>query len=590
MSLDGIVTRAIVKELKDTLLGGRIDKIYQHEKDEILLNIYSKGKNNKLIISASSNNPRIYLTDHTISNPSTPPMFCMLLRKHLTRGTILNIEQFFMDRVVFIDISSIDELGLPSEKRLLVEIMGRHSNIILIDKTSGKIIDSIKRVSHDMSRIRQVLPGIKYEYPQIGNKLDPLDLNENQFHGLLNKSSNNAKIYKFFYTNYLGLSPLISKEICFISEIDIDRPVGSLTFEERKSLFNSFSSIIQNIKESKFNPVLIKNTYGDNYLSFHALDINQFGNENKIYLDSISEVLDKYYIRNDTLDRISQKSQSIKKSIQTKLDRSLNKLSKQKNELLESQDRKKYKVYADLISANIYRIEKGVGEVELENFYTETMEKIKIPLDKKYSPAKNAQRYYKKYSKLKNAHSLLLSQIPETKEEIDYLENVLNNIDNCTELIELDEIKEELIKEGYLKGKIKKRKKKDPISKPYHYISSDDFHIYVGKNNKQNDYLTLRFAHKEDLWLHVQNMPGSHVIVKGENKDIPGTTLEQAAILAAYYSKGKVSTNVPVDYTKRKNVKKPKKAKTGMVIYENFNTIFVTPSRKQVEEMEKVDE
>ena len=590
MSLDGIVTRAIVKELNHTILGGRIDKVYQHEKDEILLNIYNKGRNNKLIISASSNNPRIHLTDHTLSNPQTPPMFCMLLRKHLTRGIILNIEQFLMDRVVFIDISSIDELGLPSEKRLIVEIMGRHSNIILIDKNSQKIIDSIKRVSLDMSRIRQVLPGIKYENPQIGNKLNPLDFNENQFNRLLDESSPNTKIYKFFYTHYLGLSPLISKEVCFISGIDIDRSIGSLTFKEKNLLLNSFSLIIQSIKENKFNPVLIKNTYVNNYLSFHALDINQFGKENKLYLDSISQVLNKYYIKNDTLDRISQKSQSIKKSIQTKLDRSLNKLSKQKQELVESQDREKYKIYADFISANIYKIEKGAKEVELDNFYTETMEKIRIPLDERFSPAKNAQRYYKKYSKLKNAHSLLLRQIPETKEEIDYLENVLISIDNCTEIIELSEIKEELIKEGYLKGKVKKRKKKNPISKPYHYISSDGFHIYVGKNNKQNDYLTLRFAHKEDLWFHVQNMPGSHVIIKGEGKKISHTALEEAAILAAYYSKGKASTNVAVDYTERKNVKKPKNAKTGMVIYENFNTIFVTPHKNYVEKMEKVDE
>ena len=359
--------------------------------------------------------------------------------------------------------------------------------------------------------------------------------------------------------------------------------VGSLTFEERNLLLNSFSLIIQSIKENKFNPVLIKNTYVNNYLSFHALDINQFGKENKLYLDSISQVLNKYYIKNDTLDRISQKSQSIKKSIQTKLDRSLNKLSKQKQELLESQDREKYKIYADLISANIYKIEKGAKEVELDNFYTETMEKIRIPLDERFSPAKNAQRYYKKYSKLKNAHSLLLRQIPETKEEIDYLENVLISIDNCTEIIELSEIKEELIKEGYLKGKVKKRKKKNPISKPYHYISSDGFHIYVGKNNKQNDYLTLRFAHKEDLWFHVQNMPGSHVIIKGEGKKISHTALEEAAILAAYYSKGKASTNVAVDYTERKNVKKPKNAKTGMVIYEDFSTIFVTPNKEQIE-------
>lgn len=590
MSLDGIVTRAIVKELNNTILGGRIDKIYQHEKDEILLNIYNKGNNNKLLISATSNNPRIYLTKCNKSNPSMPPMFCMLLRKHLTGGTVLNVEQYQMDRVLFIDISSIDELGQPSERRLVVEIMGKHSNIILINKDSNKIIDSIKRVTHDMSRVRQVLPGINYEYPPIKDKKNPLDFNTDEFNKLLDECNSNIETYKFFYTNYIGISPLIGKEVCFNSRIDIDRPIGSLNLEEKKSLLNSFITIMDKVKKDSYNPVLIKNNFEADYLDFHATDINQFGNQNKVYLNSISEVLDKYYLKNDTLDRVSQKSQSIKKSIQTKLERSLNKLSKQKQELLESEDRGKYKVYADLISANLYRIEKGSSEIELENFYTENMEKIKVPLDKRHSPAENAQRYYKKYSKLKHAQSLLLKQIPETKEEIDYLENVLISIDNCTEVIELDEIKEELIKEGYLKGNLKKKKKKEVISKPHHYISSDGFHIYVGKNNKQNDYLTLRFAHKEDLWLHIQNQPGSHVIITKKNNSISDTSLEEAATLAAYYSKGKNSSNVAIDYTERKNVKKPKNAKTGMVIYENFNTIFVTPSKEQIEKMEKVED
>lgn len=590
MSLDGIVTRAIVKELNNTILGGRIDKIYQHEKDEILLNIYNKGNNNKLLISATSNNPRIYLTKCNKSNPSMPPMFCMLLRKHLTGGTVLNVEQYQMDRVLFIDISSIDELGQPSERRLVVEIMGKHSNIILINKDSNKIIDSIKRVTHDMSRVRQVLPGINYEYPPIKDKKNPLDFNTDEFNKLLDECNSNIETYKFFYTNYIGISPLIGKEVCFNSRIDIDRPIGSLNLEEKKSLLNSFITIMDKVKKDSYNPVLIKNNFEADYLDFHATDINQFGNQNKVYLNSISEVLDKYYLKNDTLDRVSQKSQSIKKSIQTKLERSLNKLSKQKQELLESEDRGKYKVYADLISANLYRIEKGSSEIELENFYTENMEKIKVPLDKRHSPAENAQRYYKKYSKLKHAQSLLLKQIPETKEEIDYLENVLISIDNCTEVIELDEIKEELIKEGYLKGNLKKKKKKEVISKPHHYISSDGFHIYVGKNNKQNDYLTLRFAHKEDLWLHIQNQPGSHVIITKKNNSISDTSLEEAATLAAYYSKGKNSSNVAIDYTERKNVKKPKNAKTGMVIYENFNTIFITPSKEQIEKMEKVED
>ena len=589
MSLDGIVVNSIIEELNEKLLGGRIDKIYQQEKDEILINIYNKGINYKLIISSSSNNPRIHLTDHKKTNPSNPPMFCMLLRKHLSGGIILNISQFFMDRIIFIDISSLDELGQTSEKRLIVEIMGRHSNIILVDKSSLKIIDSIKRVPEEISRIRQVLPGLKYDCPPSDNKMNPLEFNEEEFCKLLENTHANTQIFKFFYINYMGLSPLIGKEICFNSNIDIKRPIGSLDKLEKETLFNSFLKIINKIKEKDYDPVLIKDSYSNNYLAFHTLDIQQFGNQNKVYMDSISSVLNKYYYINDMIDRVNQKAQSMTKSIQTKLERSQNKLAKQKQELLEAKDREKYKICADLLSANLYNIEKGTSEVLVENFYTENMDKIRIPLDPKYTPAQNVQRYYKKYSKLKNAHLLLSKQIIETREEIDYLENVLNSIENCTEVIELDEIREELIKEGYFKKNKKDKNKTITKTKPHHYISSEGIHIYVGKNNRQNDELTLRFAHKEDIWLHVQKMPGSHVIIKKGNQDISDTTLEEAAILAAFYSKGKNSTNVPVDYTEKKNVKKPKNAKTGMVIYENFNTIFITTSKEKIQSIKKVE-
>lgn len=588
MSLDGIVVNSIVKELNSKLLGGRIDKIYQQEKDEILINIYNKGNNYKLLISVSSNSPRIHLTDKAKSNPLNPPMFCMLLRKHLAGGRILNIEQFLMDRIIFIDISSLDELGRDSKKRLIVEIMGRHSNIILIDKNNLKIIDSIKRVNYDISRVRQVLPGLEYKYP-VSNKINPLDFNEEEFYSLLENSNLNIPVFKFFYTNYMGLSPLIGKEICYRSNVEIKRTIGSLELEDKKILCNSFKKIIAKIEKKDFTPVLIENNYNNNYLSFHALDIQQFGSENKIYFHSISQVLNKFYYKNDLIDRLNQKSQSMIKVIETKLERSQKKLAKQKYELLEAKDRDKYKIYGDLISANIYSIEKGSSQIEVENFYSENMEKIKIPLNKKYSAAENAQRYYKKYSKLKNASSLLGKQILETQDEINYLEQVLNSIDNCEEIDELEEIREELIKEGYLKSNRKNKKKTISKTKPLHYLSQDGFNIYVGKNNRQNDYLTLKFAHREDLWLHAQKIPGSHVIVKSEGESIPDTTLEEAAILAAYYSKGKHSSNVAVDYTHKKNVKKPKGAKTGMVIYENFSTIFVNPSIEKIRKLKKVE-
>ncbi|SHE34728.1 Predicted component of the ribosome quality control (RQC) complex, YloA/Tae2 family, contains fibronectin-binding (FbpA) and DUF814 domains [Tissierella praeacuta DSM 18095] len=588
MSFDGIVTKSVVKELREKLIGGRVDKVYQQEKDEILFHIHSKGINYKLIMSASSNNPRVYLTDYSKKNPPEPPMFCMLLRKHLIGGIILNIEQFNLDRVIFIDISAIDELGQPTEKRIVIEIMGKHSNIILIDKSSFKIVDSVKRIYEDMSRVRQILPGMIYEYPPLQDKVNPLDIAKEDFFSIMDSEDKNLPCFKFLYFNYLGLSPLISREICFDAGIDIDRNLGSMYEDDRTSLYISFNKFMNQISREEFNPVSVLNNNKTEILAFHALELNQFGTENRVFFDSISNLLDNFYRRKDIIDRIGQKSQSIKKSIQVKLDRANNKLGKQKEELLESQDREKYKIYADLISANLHIIPRGVNSIELENFYDENMNKLNIPLDIKLSPVANAQRYYKKYSKLKNAHQLLLEQIPNTEDEISYLENVLMSIENSTEIEELDEIKEELISEGYIKGSIKKKKKKEEsVSKPLHYISKDGFNIYVGKNNKQNDYLTLKLSRKDDIWLHVQNMPGSHVIIEKMGKTIPLSTIEEAAILASYYSKGKNSNHVPVDYTERKNVKKPKNAKAGMVIYEDFKTIIINPSKELVDNIKK---
>lgn len=591
MSFDGIVTKAVVNELSTNLIGGRIDKIYQQEKDEILLIIRNKGTNYKLLISSSSNNPRIYITNYSKENPQSPPMFCMLLRKHLSGGTILNIEQYSLDRIIFIDISSIDELGQPIEKRLVIEIMGKHSNIILINKDDQKIIDSIKRVNHDMSRIRQILPGFKYECPPTQNKSNPLFTSKEEFLYLIENNKQNLPIYKFFYYNYIGISPLISREVCFHANVEIDRSIGSLDHKDLDDLYTSFNNLIDSVHKRNFNPMYIKNEM-ENIVAFYCFDLNQFGNTRKYFSPSISEVLEIIYKKKDNFDRITQKSQHMKKTIQTKLDRTLNKLSKQKEELIESKNREKYKIYADLISANLHKITERIENIELENFYDPNMDKILVPLDKKITPADNAQKYYKKFSKLKTAESLLINQIYETEEEIKYLENVLMGIENSTEVKELDEIKDELIKEGYLKGNFKnkpKKKQKDTISSPHHYISKDGFNIYVGKNNRQNDYLTLKLAHKDDLWLHVQNMPGSHVIIKTDKRDIPKSTLEEAALLAAYYSKGKNSKNIPVDYTERKNVRKARNTKPGMVIYDNFKTMFVSPTKNLIANLKKVE-
>ena len=592
MSFDGIVTNSVVSELSNSLVGGRIDKIYQPEKDELLLYVRNKGNNYKLLISSASNNPRIYITNAVKENPPTPPMFCMLLRKHLIGGTILNIEQFNLDRIISIDVSALDELGDPSEKTLVIEIMGKHSNIIFLEKESKRIIDSIKRVSFDMSRVRQVLPGNDYIYPPNKDKLNPLFTSKEEFINLLELEKDNTHIFKFFYFNYMGLSPLIGKEICYNSEIDIKRSIGSLTSVDYENLYNNFNKLMGKVLSKDFSPLYIKGEKSE-ILAFYCLDIHMFGEANKVFLPSISRVLDVIYDSKDTFDRVSQKSQSIKKLISIKLDRSLNKFSKQSNELIESKDREKYKIYADLISANMHRIKAGVKSIDLENFYDEDMAELTIPLDEKLSAVQNAQRYYKKYSKLKSREELLKVQLVETKYEIDYLENVLISIEHSDEKSEIDEIRDELIKEGYIrdtsKDKLRRKRKKKTEFKPYHYISVDGFDIFVGKNNIQNEYVTLKLGRKDDIWLHVQGMPGSHVIIKKDNKEIPSTTLEQAATLAAFYSKARNSSNVSIDYTEKKNVKKAPSSKTGMVIYNNFKTINISPSKDKLDKIKSVD-
>ncbi len=588
MAFDGIVTKALVSELNEKILGGKINKIYQQEKDEILVHIYNKGENFKLIISASSNNSRFYLTKFSKENPQSPPMFCMLLRKYIQGGVITRIEQFSLDRVVFIDIDSYDEIGELSTKRLVIEIMGRHSNIILLDKQTNKIYDSIKRIPENISRIRQILPGLNYENPPIGDKVSPLTVDESTFFNFINNAKESIPIFKFFYTYFIGMSPLISREICFNGEVDPKKTIGTIDVGEKRALYYSFKELMVIVETLDFTPNLI---YKDNNLvAFHALELFQYKNYTKQSFSSISKVLDKYYREKDIYDRIKQKSHSIKKTLQIQLERSTNKLAKRKAKIEKASNRKDLKIYGDLISANIHRIKKGDKLIEVENFYDENLQKIDISLDPKLSPAENAQKYYKSYTKLKNAHKLLKKQIPRTEDEINYIENVLMSIDNCSNIEELDEIKTELIEQGYLKRNYRKNKPNKPKpSKPEHFVSSDNFHIYVGKNNKQNDYLTLRFSHKEDLWLHVKDMPGSHVIIRNNNKQFSERALKEGAMLAGYYSKGRNSQNLPVDYTRVKYVNKPKGAKPGMVIYENNKTIYVTPEKEYIDKMTKVE-
>lgn len=591
MSYDGIVTRAVVNELRERLIGGRVDKIYQHEKDELAITIYSQGINQKLLVSASSSTPRLYLTNLAFKNPDKPPMFCMLLRKYLIGGHILDIRQEGLDRVVAITISGTDELGHPLNRELIIEIMGKHSNIILIEESTKRIIDSIKRVPIDVSRVRQILPGLQYYTIQNQQKMDPLNVNIQAFCNLIIQSSGNMQIFKFLYQSFTGLSPLIARAICQSSGLEPERTLVSLHEQAISKLFGEFDNTMRRVREGSFKPMIAKNKDTGMIEGFHSLSLEYFGNKGIIYYDSISEMLDSVYSSKDIYDRVSQKSSSLRKIIQARLEKAQNKMSKLREELLESSDREKYKVYADLIQSNLHAIEKGTKVVLLQNFYDPEMKELSVPLDEKLGAVENAQKYYKKYSKLKTASQLLNTQIAETEEEISYLEHVIVSLENSTELYELDEIRNELALEGYISIISKSGKKqRDIISKPLHFISSDGFSIFVGRNNRQNELLTMKTSKKEDFWLHVKGIPGSHVIIRTEGRSITDKTLEEAAVIAAWYSKVRNSSNVEVDYTQRKYVWKPKNSKPGFVQYSNQSTVVVTPNISVIDSIKKVEE
>jgi len=589
MSYDGIVTKAVVSELNTLLKDGRIDKIYQPEKDEIIIQIYNNGVNYKLLISASSTYPRLYITNNAYENPVNAPAYCMLLRKNLQGLRISSIEQHLLDRVIIITVSGKDELGYQNYKQIVVEIMGKYSNIILLDKSSNKIIDSIKRVNSDMSRVREVLPGLIYVFPPTNNKLDPREININIFKELINSNNKNMRIDKFLYQNFLGLSPLISKEICTLANIIIDRTLLSLSNSEIITIYSAFEDVIKKVNDNEFTPTAnIDNNEKINY--FYAFPLRQFDASNNKYFESMSNLLDFIYYKIDKDDRIKQKSSYIRKIIENRIEKSQHKLSKINEELIESAEREKYKIYADLLQANIHAIPKGASSVELSNFYDPEQNLLEIPLDVTLSPAANAQKYYKKYSKLKAASSILKKQIEETQNEIFYLESVLVSLDLVNDFYELDEIRFELIEHGYIKkpsGKKKMDTRKK--TKPFHYLSSDGFDIYVGKNNLQNEYLTTKFAKKDDLWFHAKNIPGSHVIVKSKNSEIPESTIYEAAYLAALFSNNNFETKVDVDFTKKVFVKKPKDTKYGFVNYDNFKTVVIDLNTFDSTRLRKID-
>ena len=584
MAFDGITIASITAELRSTLLGGRIYKIAQPESDELLITVKNNGSQYRLMLSADASLPLVYLTEVNKPSPMTAPGFCMLLRKHLQNARIVDIVQPGLERIIHLDLEHLNELGDVCRKKLIVEIMGKHSNIIFCDD-QDKIIDSIKHISGMVSSVREVLPGRDYFIPQTQDKQNPLrfsalytEMSSADAPAFIKESEISEHIsyvnfkkymhekpmaaYKALYTSYTGFSPVMAQEVCYRAGVDGDLPANVLEDDALQALYDALTNMMSQVTSGAFSPTVIYDEKEP--VEFAALPLTLYGDKTAKTYDSISALLEHYYAERSTVTRIRQKSVDLRKIVQTALERNVKKYDLQIKQMQDTEKRDKYKVYGELLNTYGYNVEQGAKSIEALNYYTNEM--ITIPLDDTLTPQENAKKYFDKYGKLKRTYEALSELTIQVKEEIEHLESILNALDIAMQEEDLVQIKEELIESGYIRRKGGSKKVK-VTSKPFHYISSDGFHMYVGKNNYQNDELTFKLATGNDWWFHAKKIPGSHVIVKTEGKQLPDRTFEEAARLAAYYSKGREQEKVEIDYLQRKNVKKPNGAKPGFVVY-----------------------
>lgn len=558
MAFDGVTIANVVSELKRELVGGRLYKIAQPEEDELLLTIKQPAGQRKLLISASASLPLLYLTETNKPSPMTAPNFCMLLRKHLQNGRITDISQPGLERIVHIRIEHLDEMGDLRHKTLIIEIMGKHSNIIFCND-DNMIIDSIKRVSAAVSSLREVLPGKPYFVAGTQDKLDALTTDFDTFRQAI--SAKPQPVFKALYGCFSGISPVLAQELCHEAGIDGDRPAAALDDADHHTLFRAFSDMVNAIKEERFTPN-IAYTSG-RPVEFCALPLKMY--DNTVIFGTMSELLETYYTEKEALTRIRQKSADLRHIVQTALERNVKKYDLQLRQIQDTEKRDTYRIYGELLNTYGYGAQPGAKSLEALNYYTN--ENITIPLDPTLSATENAKKYFDKYNKLKRTYEALSQLTQEVKAEIDHLESVSNSLDIALREEDLAEIKEELTESGYIRRKSGSKKQK-AASRPFHYISSDGFHMYVGKNNYQNDELTFKVATGNDWWFHAKKIPGSHVIVRlGSADELPDRTFEEAARLAAYYSKGRDQEKVEIDYIQKKHVKKPAGAKPGFVVY-----------------------
>lgn len=567
MAIDGFVTRAIVHELSKEIINGRIHKIYQPHQTDLVFSIRSFGKNHSLLISANPTYPRIHLTDKNYINPQEPPMFCMLLRKHIEGGIIEDIRQIDLERIIQIDIKVRDELGDLHTKRLIIELMGRHSNIILLNPENGVILDGIVHVTPAISSYRQILPGRQYISPPEQNKINPLKTTKEQFTSLID--FNGGKIDKQLVDLFTGTSPSIAKEILFEAKLPT-----------KENLWNAFHSWMVKAEKNEYQPTIVTNKDKSDFSIFPLKHISEAGET----FESINKCLDVFYSYKAERDTVRQKAADLSKFLINEKEKNEKKITYLLQDIEDAKEAEKYKLYGELVTANMHQIKRGDKVATVINYYSEDQAEISIVLDPIKNPSENAQAYFKKYNKLKNSLNYIEGQIAKTNEEIEYLDAILTQLESAN-TNDIEDIREELSEQGYLRDRKKQNRKKSKNPEIEQFVSTEGITIYVGKNNKQNEYLTHKLATPNDTWLHTKDIPGSHVVIKA--KDYGDKTLAEAAMLAAYYSKAKHSSQVPVDYTLIKHVKKPNGAKPGFVIYENQKTIYVTPEENLTNELKR---
>lgn len=577
MAFDGITIHSLINELNNTILGGRIDKIAQPEKDELFLTIKSPKGQFRLMLSVNASLPLAYLASSNKPSPMTAPNFCMLLRKHLNNGRITEITQPGLERIIDIQIEHLDEMGDMCVKHLIIELMGKHSNIIFINN-ENKIIDSIKRVNASVSSVREVLPGFEYFIPVTIEKKNPLSTTTEEFIELI--KSVNFPVFKAIYNAYTGISPSVAEEICFQANIDSNTATIELSEIEKLHLANIFINYVDEVKNNNYSPSILYNQ--EKPYDFEV--IKGCINTNKQEFTFVSQMLETFYATKNTLDRIRQRSADLRQIISIALERNYKKYDLQIKQLEDTEKRDKYRIYGELLNTYGYNIEKNSKEARVLNYYTN--EEITIPLDQTKTVQENSQKYFAKYNKLKRTYEALSDLTKSTKQEIEHLESINTALDIARDYEDLVQIKDEMIEYGFIKKHIQQKgKPQKSKSKPLHYVSSNGFDIFVGKNNYQNEELTFKIATGNDWWFHAKNMPGSHVIVKANNSELPDKTFEEAAALAAYYSKGANQEKVEIDYVEKKHVKKVAGAAPGFVIYHTNYSMNISPDISKIKEI-----